>query len=266
MSTTTAVRPSGGGLRGAVASEWTKLWTIRSTWWCLASSVLFAALVGIQLGISADYDRTNPEPGVGQDPVRLGDLAVSAIGLVQLVVLALPMLVITGEYATGAIRSTFQWTPVRRTVLLAKTAVVVPVLFVTGCVLALVAAGTSWPAIAPWSGFSAGELLRDVLATGVYVASAAVFTLGVGAVLRSSVGTLVANIMLLMILPMMLTQSSWEPARYAGALLPGGAGQTFLTGSAGEVPIGPWPSLAVLLTWTAATLYTGIRTLNSRDA
>ncbi|MFC7646920.1 hypothetical protein ACFQX6_45060 [Streptosporangium lutulentum] len=33
-----------GGLRGAVASEWTKLWSLRSTWWCLVSG---AALLGL---------------------------------------------------------------------------------------------------------------------------------------------------------------------------------------------------------------------------
>ncbi len=264
MSTTT-IRRARGGLQGAIASEWTKLWTVRSTWWCLGASVLLTALVGIQLGISADYDRTNPEPGTGQDPVQLGDLAVSALGLVQFVVLALPMLVITGEYATGSIRSTLQWTPVRRTVLLAKTAVVVPVMFATGCVLALVAAGTAWPAVAPWADFSLGELVRDTLATGLYVTAAAVFTIGVGAMLRSAVGTLVANVMLLMILPMTLTQSSWEPARIAGGLLPGGAGQTFLTGTDGE-PFGPAASLVVLLAWTTAALYAGIRVIQSRDA
>ena len=28
---------TGGRVRGAVASEWTKLWSLRSTWWCLVA-------------------------------------------------------------------------------------------------------------------------------------------------------------------------------------------------------------------------------------
>jgi hypothetical protein len=48
MSAMTA-RPdrTGGGVAGTIASEWTKLWSVRSTWWCLAGAatlmVLFAA-------------------------------------------------------------------------------------------------------------------------------------------------------------------------------------------------------------------------------
>lgn len=40
------------GLVGAVASEWTKLWTVRSTWLNLASSVVLTALLGVQVGFS----------------------------------------------------------------------------------------------------------------------------------------------------------------------------------------------------------------------
>jgi hypothetical protein len=46
----------------------------------------------------------------------------------------------TSEYATGSIRSTLQWTPVRRDVVLAKAIVLAPVLFGYGLLLGGIAA------------------------------------------------------------------------------------------------------------------------------
>src|SRR3954466_11147901 len=99
-----APRTREGGLRGAIAAEWTKLWSVRSTWWCLLSAAMVTAAVCAQLAVSHVYDNTHADrghPGVAS----AGELAISAMSLVQVVVIAPAMLMITSEYSTGLIRS-----------------------------------------------------------------------------------------------------------------------------------------------------------------
>ena len=188
-ATTARTARRGGGLPGAVAAEWTKLWSVRSTWWCLFGAAAVMAAVCAQLAVSHVYDNTHPDrqhPGV----VSAGEVAISAVGLVQVVMVAVAMTAITSEYSTGLIRSTLLWTPVRRRMLLAKAVVLVPVMFSVGTVLGLLGAGVASPLLGRWGTFPVPGVLADAMAIGTYAAMAGVFTLGIGAVLRSAVGTL----------------------------------------------------------------------------
>jgi phosphoglycerol transferase MdoB-like AlkP superfamily enzyme len=99
----------------AVASEWTKLWTVRSSWLNIVAAVLLTTLLGTQYGFSLAYDNTHLQPGDLAENQAVGDFGSSVILIVQVVVAAFALLTVTSEYATGSIRSTLQWTPVRRT-------------------------------------------------------------------------------------------------------------------------------------------------------
>ncbi len=63
---------------------------------------------------------------------------------------------------------------------------------------------------------------------------------------------------------MMLGQSSLRALVWLAALLPGGAGQNYLTGATD--PISPTLSAAVLILWAASGLILGTRILTKRDA
>lgn len=255
--------PIGGGLTGAIAAEWTKFWSVRSTWWCVVGGVVLMGLLSAQLSIGVVYDNTNEnatdDPGV----TIVSDIAVSSMMMVQFVVIALAMLVITSEYSTGSIRSTLQWVPVRWHVLLAKTAIVAPVTFVIGCLLAIVGTLVAAPLLGEWGEYGSGAVVADVLSIGLYLALASVFTAGIGAVVRSAVGTLTTVFMLLMVLPLSLSAAGGELAAKAGAVLPGGAGINFLNGVTD--PFSPAVSVGILAGWTVMTLAAGIRFLNARD-
>jgi ABC-2 type transport system permease protein len=237
------------GLAGAMASEWTKLWTVRSTWLNLASSVVLTALLGVQFGFSGAYDNTHLNPGEVAEQVPVGEVAVNVTTIVQVVVAALAMLTITSEYSTGSIRSTLQWTPVRRNVLLAKAIVLTPVLFLSGLLFGAIAAGLGGLALGEWAEVDATALTGDLLTVAGYLTLAGLFTLGIGVLIRSAAGTLTAAFLLLI---------------WIAALLPGGAGQNFLTGTTD--PIAPALSLAVLIAWAAGALYLGTKLLQRRDA
>ncbi|GAA0333962.1 ABC transporter permease [Actinoallomurus spadix] len=251
-----------GGLRGAIAAEWTKLWSVRSTWWCLLSAGLVMAAACAQLAVSHVYDNTHadrPHPGV----LSAGDLAIEAVTLVQVVIIAPAMLMITSEYSTGSIRSTLLWTPVRHRMLLAKVTVLAPVMFAVGTALALAGAAVADPMMGRWGTFPVTGVAAAALRVGVYTAVVAAFTLGAGAVLRSAVGTLTCVFLLLMVVPALLGAAGGA-GRHVADALPSIAGQHFMATDAH--PYGPAAGLAVTAVWAVAALLAGVWTLHRRDA
>ncbi len=185
--------------------------------------------------------------------------------IVQVVVAAFALLTVTSEYATGSIRSTLQWTPVRRNVVLAKAVVLTPVLFGYGLLLAgdrVRAQAVSPPG--SWADWTASSLVVDLLSVGFYATLAGLFTAGIAWVVRSTAGTLTVAFLLLLVVPLMLSQSSLRLLVWIAALLPGGAGQNYLTGATD--PLSPTLSATVLVLWAAGGLALGTRILTRRDA
>ena len=98
--------------RQVARMEWIKLWSLRSTWWTLA--ITFAGAVGIAVAVGAKTKDAS------------GDLTNNALAGVipgMLTIGVLGVLVMTGEYSSGTIRSTLAAVPDRRLLLAAKTAV-----------------------------------------------------------------------------------------------------------------------------------------------
>ncbi|MEV8371330.1 ABC transporter permease [Kribbella sp. NPDC056861] len=265
MSTATInVHRRSSGLRHAVGSEWTKLWTVRSSWLNIVAAVALTGLLAMQFGFSTAYDNANLPPGELGKQEAVGAVAVSAMTIVQVVVAAFAMLLVTSEYATGSIRSTLQWTPVRRNVVLAKAIVLAPVLFAYSLVLGVIAAVTGGLTMGEWADWDLATLVVDLLSVATYVTLAGLFTAGIAFVIRSTAGTLTAAFLLLIVVPMMMAQSSIRALVWLAALLPGGAGQNYLTGTTD--PLSPTASFVVLTLWAAGGLLAGTKILQHRDA
>lgn len=258
MSTT------GTGLSKAVRSERTKLWSVRSSWLNIVAGVVLSALLGMQYGWGLAYDNTHLGPGEVAEQQPVGQLGASVMMIVQVVIAALALLTVTSEYATGSIRSTLQWTPVRRNVVLAKAVVLAPVLFVYGVVVATIASVAGGLTAGSWASWDVAELVVDLLSVGCYAVAAGLFSAGIAWVIRSTAGALTAAFLLLLVVPLMLGQASARTLVWTAALLPGGAGQNFLTGTTD--PLSPTLSAAVLVLWSAAALALGNRILTHRDA
>ncbi|SCG76443.1 ABC transporter permease subunit [Micromonospora humi] len=184
---------SGYGFRHAARMERIKLTSVRSTWWLATAAVLSMAAAGVGVGIG--YRAHTPVATTAQ----ILNNSLSGAILAQLLLGALGVLAVTGEYGTGTIRSTFAAVPRRRTVLAAKVAVGGGAALVVG-LLASVAGylggqlairGTAIPA----ASLGDPQILRAVLLTGGYLAAAALIGVGVGTVVRHSgaaIGTLFA--------------------------------------------------------------------------
>ncbi|WP_043842955.1 ABC transporter permease [Amycolatopsis taiwanensis] len=260
--TTTEVH--GGELPGAVAAEWTKLWSVRATWWCLTGATVVLLGYSTLSAIVQRYDSDQPMSG---HTIAIG----GGFYLAQFAVIALTTLFVTSEYTGGGIRSTLLWTPVRERVVLAKAAVLLPVLFATGVVLA---SGGTLLASAVKGGHGLPTTFSAVFmaATGMggYFALLGVLCTGIGWALRSAAGTLVSVLVLLVPLPLIVaTLGLPELVPY----FPGIAGLNAMV-EAGQpnpiteavAPYAPWVGLLVCTGWAAAGLLVGGTVLRRRDA
>ncbi|HEX4290021.1 MAG TPA: ABC transporter permease [Trebonia sp.] len=126
------------GLRGAIASEFTKLWSVRSTYWTLGS--LFIVSVGLGIAITAGTAANmvaNPQNKAGFDATQLSLGAFFELG--QLIIAVIGAMVITSEYSTGMIRTSLTAQPRRGVVYAAKAIAFTSVTLVISLVTAFVA-------------------------------------------------------------------------------------------------------------------------------
>lgn len=237
----------------AVAAEWTRLWTLRSTWLALLAGAALMLFIGAAAGAS------HP----GGDPAPIWVAAEVAIVPGQFAFLLVVILAVTGEYSTGAIRSTLQWVPRRGVLLLGRT--LVPVTFATVCAV-VVAAATDLVA----RGFlgQAGEVVvGDVAASlgriALVVAFGGLLSVGLGLLLRSTAGALTAIVLLLFALPVALGNSGVRWLVAVSDHLPGRAIVLVLRVGEGEVAAGT--VAVVMATWVAAALLAGGWSLLRRD-
>ncbi|MGH9212255.1 MAG: ABC transporter permease subunit [Acidimicrobiales bacterium] len=261
--------------RRAIQAEWTKLWTVPSTPWLLATAV--ALTVAGSTGALAAVDTSQcPTPSeCFEDTTKL---SLSGIWLGQAAIVVLAVQAMSSEYGTRTIGSTLAANPSRRLVLLAKATAVATTALVTGVlgVLGSLAAGR---AILPGNGFTRangyqplsladGPTLRAAVGTVLYLALVALLSLGVATVVRDTVGAITGALTLLYAFPLVaqiVSDPRWQQRleRYG----PTEAGLSIQhTTRLDELPIGPWPGLGVLATYAGVALLSGMTLFQLRDA
>jgi ABC-type transport system involved in multi-copper enzyme maturation permease subunit len=135
-----ALPPAAGraGLRGAIASEFTKLRSVRSTYWTLGA--LFVVSVGLAVAIAAGAAAgiaNNPANKAGFDATQTSLGAFFELG--QLIIAVIGAMVITSEYSTGMIRTSLTAQPRRGVVYAAKAIAFTSVTLVISVITAFVA-------------------------------------------------------------------------------------------------------------------------------
>lgn len=250
-------------LRGVVASEWIKFRSLRSTVLVLAAAM--AAMV--VLGAVIAFNTRNPAGLDPEDVVASGPLQGYYLG--QLLIGALGVLVVSGEYSTGMIRATFAAVPRRTPVLVAKTIVfttTVGISMVTASVVAFTVAQAVLSGHRATSSLTDPAVLRVVVGTGLYLTLVGLVGSALGWIVRSTPGALVATLAVILVLPILfdLVFPSW--GSYIAAYLPTGAGQSFSTTLPQPHALSPWLGLAVMASWVAAGLGIAAATLARRDA
>lgn len=239
--------------RRAAAAEWTRLRTVRATWWAL----LAAAGLMLSLGAAIGADHT------GGDPAPVWYAAQFAIVPGQFAFLLVVLFAATGEYTTGAIRSSLQWVP-RRAVLLAVR-ILVPAAFVVGCAI-LVSVATdlvAWVFLGQAADVDAGAVAGSLVRIALVIAFGSVLTVGVGLLLRSTAGTLTAIFLLVFALPVVLGNSGVPWLTTVSDHLPGRAIVAVLV--VDGVDMAASTVATVMIGWATAAVFAGGWSLLRRD-
>ncbi len=251
-------------------SEWTKLHSLRSTRWSLLVAVvltiglpcLFASILSSRWG--------HLSPGERADHARHPlEVATAGVNLSQLAIAVLGVLVITGEYSTGMIRSTFIAVPKRLPVLWAKTGV-----------YALVVAALMVPSVL--AGYFASQAIlnrhdilqvslthhgvaRAVLGGALFLVLVGVFALAIGALVRNTAGGIATFAAIFFVIPplMNILPSSWNNA--ISQYLPSNAGRSVFALMHDAHSLRPLPGILLFAGYCAVALALAAVLLVRRD-
>jgi ABC-2 type transport system permease protein len=261
------------GLSDALRAEWTKLRTVPGTWSILAAVCVLTVAVGAATEAATRC-------GVGTrcaiDPTRV---SLTGIEVGQAVVAVLAVLMISGEYSTGMIRTTFTAMPRRWTVLAAKAAVLTGLVLpaAVAAVAGSLAAGRlilSGNGITAAHGFAVvslahGPTVRAATGSVLYLALVGLLSLGIATIVRDSAAATGAVLGMLYVPPMIAlflgSERTWQHwvERYA----PTNAGLAIMnTTGVHSLVISPWAGLGVLAAWAVAALLVAAVLLRFRDA
>jgi ABC-type transport system involved in multi-copper enzyme maturation permease subunit len=251
-----------------IRSEWTKLWTVRSTRWSLlVATVLTIGLPALASSvISSHWGSRSPGDRLTFNPL---DPTLAGAMVATLPIGVLGVLVMTGEYSTGMIRASLSAVPKRVPVFWAKTLVfgfvtfalmlpsVLIAFFVAQAILSKHDASYAWghPGVA-----------RAVIGTALFLTVTAVLTLGLGTIIRNTAGGIAAFAALFFVIPplMNVLPSSWNHA--ISPYLPANAGGAITQLTHGSDSLSPWAGFGVFVAWAVASLAIAAFVLLRRDA
>ncbi|MBV9383407.1 MAG: ABC transporter permease [Streptosporangiaceae bacterium] len=281
MATTTApeavrlaeLPPASGraGFGGALRSEFTKIRSVRSTYWTLL--VLLAISIGLGAaitgGTAAHWNQMSPGDQASFDATQASLGGLFYLG--ELVITVLGAMVLTSEYSTGMIRTSLTSMPRRGVVYAAKAVVFTCIALVVTFVAAFISFFLGQALLASThhgATLSEPNVLRAIIGSVLYVSICGLFAYGVGAMIRHTAGTITTVIGVLFVIPILahlLPQSwFWDIHRW----LPSSAGEALSTtvGPPPEHLFSPWGQFAVLGAYTAVLLIAGGILFRKRDA
>jgi ABC-type transport system involved in multi-copper enzyme maturation permease subunit len=267
------VPPGKVRLRDVMASEWTKLRSLRSTSYCL----LLMVAVTIGLGMlftaipAARWPHVDPQFRLTFDPTRQ---SLSGLLFGQLMLGVLGVLAVSSEYGTGTIRATLTAVPRRPLVLVAKVvvfgllalAVSEALMFVTFFIGQAILSGE-----APHATLSQPGVLRAIVGGGIYLTLLGLLAMGFATIHRQTAGAISAFVGVLLILPLVLQFFPASVNNAIGRYVPANIGATVTstrgTGSfVGHHAFNPWVGLLVLAGYAAVALLIGGWRMVRRDA
>jgi ABC-type transport system involved in multi-copper enzyme maturation permease subunit len=257
---------------GAIAAEWWKLRSVRSTYVVLAVTAAFTGFVLLlAFQMAHVWDGL---PADRRDDLLLRPLQELGGWGASLCLAILGVVSVTSEYRTGMIRTSLVAMPGRRTLLLAKAAVVGAVALAAGEVVTvgsflgtrLIVGDRPFP---DQQASIAHDLPSFVLA-GTIVPVFALLGLSLGVLLRSTAGAIVSVVFVWHVLPLLAYQLPEPWRERAGSVMPGGL-PTQMAGLSAENSVygdllSPSAAAAVLVAYVVIPLGFAAFVMTRRDA
>jgi ABC-type transport system involved in multi-copper enzyme maturation permease subunit len=249
-----------GELNRLTKAEWIKLRSLRSSKWTMVALVvvtvglgaLFSALTGHHWShMSADDRRTWDPTNVTLAGAAFGQLAAAVFGV----------LAITGEFASGTIRSSVAAVPRRTPLLVAKALVYGGVALVVG---ELISFASYFIGVALMSGHAPithiGDpgVVRAIALTGAYEAIVCVIAIGIGTALRHTAGAISSLVAILIVLPSIIAALPTSAQNALERFMPE---QIAASSTGAVVPeahyFGPWTGFGMLVLYAAVAMGIG---------
>jgi ABC-type transport system involved in multi-copper enzyme maturation permease subunit len=255
-------------LWAAIASEWTKLRSVRSTVYSLLATIAITVGFGALLSWAYvhRYDRLSLQERATFDATAH---SLRGLFLSQLAIGVLGVLIISAEYTTGLIRPTFTAIPQRRTVLAAKAIVfgtVALVIATISCLSAFVVGQSILSTKHLNVSLADPGVFRAVCGACAYLVFVALLGLGLGTVVRRTAGAISTLFGLVLVLPLLALAlpSPWN--HDVAKILPGQAGQAMFAVRPDADLLSPAAGALVCLVWLAVTYAIATVLLSRRDA
>ncbi|MGW2824185.1 ABC transporter permease subunit [Streptomyces sp. NPDC001443] len=249
----------------AVASEWTKIRSVRSTMWTLGVFVLLVVGIGLlaALVISANASESDLS---GENPLSFGFFGL-LIG--SMCIITLGVLTTASEYGTGMIRTTMTACPSRGRVLAAKAIVFFVVAFVITLVSASLVALADVAVLDGARQPSGGEWFKATVGVSLYMALLGLLSLVLGSIIRHSAGAITIMIGVLLaplVIALFMFSSSLEKVREAlfEYSIPNQLSVFYSTSLSESGPSG-WDPLWIALGITAVAFGCAFALLEKRD-
>jgi len=302
-----ALPPAAGhaGLRGVIASEFTKIRSVRSTYWTIAAlfivGVGIAALIGFGI---ANNIHNQPWNKAGTDGTQ--SILTPFLFIGQLIIAVIGAMVITSEYSTGMIRTSLTAMPRRGTVYLGKLIVLTSVTLVVSLVTSFIAffvgsatlsgsgvagslfhnvtipanvnmsPGPNGPGNGPPSYtfvgtdvITSGHVLMAIIGSALFVTVVALIAFGIGAIIRHTAGAISSVFGLLFVLSIIIQVLPdtwrWDISRF----FPDAAGRVLsvtLPGQQNPHLWSTWPQFLVTVIWAVVLVGVGGYLFRRRDA
>lgn len=254
--------------RRVLRSEWTKFWSVRSPSWTLLVAV------ALTVGLGAVFSAVRASQHASMSAHELATFnatatSLSGMAIAELAIGVLGVLVVTGEYATGMIRSSLTVVPKRLSVLWSKIGIASAVslgvmlvasfgAFFLGQAL-LSAHGLNTTLGAP-------GVLRSVVGAGLSVSVIAVLGLGLGALLRNTAAAISTFVGVFFVLPPLLALLPGSLSTDITPYVPSNAAAALFGGDTGFTLLSPWAGFAVLCGYAALAVGAAAWRLRTTDA
>ena len=251
----------------ALHSEWTKARTVPSTRWTLIA----AAILGIGIGalvsglLAHQYATDSPGARALWDPTALSG---SGLVIVQFAMGVLGIVIITSEYATGAIRTSLAAVPRRGRFLGAKAVMIAGVAFIAAEIITFAAYFVGQALIsgrAPTASLSQPGVLRALIGYGLYEALIALLGLALGALLRHAAAAIAVLVALIFVLPAIAGALPSSMGNTVEKFWPTQAGQQVTVVVSGANELTAWAGFSVLCLFVAIVLAAAFFVLGRRD-
>ena len=250
-------------------SEFTKFRTVRSTVWTLLVAVVL--MIGISALFSAvtasQYHTFSPADRASFNPV-----SISLSGMMFAVVAfgVLGVLMISGEYSTGMIRSSLTAVPRRLPVLWGKLAVFAAVIFSISLVASLISFFLGQALLSSHHlgvSVAAPGVLRSIIGAALYGTVAGMIGVALGALFRNTAAGIATFAGVFFVIPPLTGLLPASISDHLSQYLPSYAGEALWGGARGVTnALSPWTGFAVLCGYAVVVIAAAALRLRRVDA